>query len=220
MKKSIKIIIADDHPIFMSGLKQILAEDDGIEIIGSAVNGEKALEIILELKPDVAVLDIDMPKMTGLEVLKNLDLSKIKTKIIFLTVFASEDVFDEAMEHGLSGYVLKDCAVNDIVECIYKVNDNNYYISPSISNFLVSRHERIRNFENDNPALGNLTKTEVTILKMIAEGKTSKDIADILFVSYKTVENHRSNMSNKLNLKGAHSLIKFAISNKSSLLSL
>ncbi|MEO8210583.1 MAG: response regulator transcription factor [bacterium] len=210
----IKIIIADDHPIFRNGLEQIIEEDEGIEIIGTAENGEKALRIINELNPDIALLDIDMPKMTGLQVLKELKKQRSQTKVIFLTVFASEDIFDEAMDLGTSGYVLKDCAVNDITECIYKVEEDNYYISPTISNFLVNRRDRMKKLERDKPALNNLTKTESMILKFIAEGKTSKEIANELFISYKTVENHRSNISNKLNLKGSHSLVKFAIENK------
>jgi len=212
-QNKIKIVIADDHPIFRNGLKQIIDEDDGIEIIGFAENGEKALNIIDELKPEIAILDIDMPKLTGLQVLKKLKNAKSNTKVIFLTVFSSDDIFDEAMDLGVSGFVLKDCAVNDIVECIYKVAEDNYYISPSISNLLMNRREKIKKLEKDNPALNLLTKTELMILKLIAEGKTSKEIGNELFISYKTVENHRSNMSNKLNLKGSLSLIKFAIKN-------
>lgn len=213
--KKIKIIIADDHPIFRNGLKQIIAEDDGIEIIGVAENGEKALRLIDELTPEIAVLDIDMPKMTGLQVLKSLKNSNSKTKVIFLTVFSSEDIFDESMELGVSGYVLKDCAANDIIECIHKVVNDNYYISPSISNLLINRRNKFKKLEAENPTLNNLTKTEIIILKLISEGKTSREIGDELFISYKTVENHRANMSNKLNLKGSLSLIKFAIENKS-----
>lgn len=217
MKNKVRVILADDHPIFMSGLRQIIEEDDSIEIAGTALNGEKALEIIYELKPDIAILDIDMPKMTGLEVLRSMNETKTKTKVVFLTVYASEDMFDEAMELGTDGYVLKDCAVNDIVECIHKVNAGNYYISPTISNFVVTRRERMKKFESENPTLESLTKTELNILRMIAEGMTSKDIADELFISFKTVENHRSNISGKLGLKGAHSLLKFALKNKSTL---
>ena len=212
--RKIQIIIADDHPIFRSGLKQIIEEDEGIDIIGFAENGEKALDKIDELNPEIALLDIDMPKMTGLQVLKELKKSKSSTKVIFLTVFSSEDIFDEAMELGVSGFVLKDCAVNDIVECIYKVAEDNYYISPSISNLLVSRRDKIKKLEKERPNLMALTKTELTILKSISEGKTSKEIADELFISYKTVENHRSNMSSKLGLKGSFSLIKFALENR------
>lgn len=212
--KKVEIIIADDHPIFRNGLKQIIEEDDGIEIIGFAENGQKALDIIDEMNPEIAILDIDMPKMTGLQVLKELKKSKSSTKIIFLTVFSSEDIFDEAMELGVSGFVLKDCAVNDIVECIYKVSEDNYYISPSISNLLITRRDKIKKLEKENPNLTDLTKSELKILKSISEGKTSKEIGEEMFISYKTVENHRSNMISKLGLKGSFSLIKFALENK------
>ncbi|MBK6539120.1 MAG: response regulator transcription factor [Ignavibacteria bacterium] len=213
MPGKIRIIIADDHPIFRGGLRQIISADESIEIIGEADNGEKALEIIHELKPDIAVLDIDMPKKTGLDVIR--ELKDSNTKIIFLTMYAEEDIFDEAMDFGIKGYVLKDSAVNDIIECILSVNEDNYYISPNVSNLLVNRRNKSKNLIKKNPELGNLTKTERNILRFISENKTSKEIAEVLFLSHRTVENHRTNISNKLNLKGSHSLLKFAIENKS-----
>lgn len=213
MPGKIRIIIADDHPIFRGGLRQIISADESIEIIGEADNGEKALEIIHELKPDIAVLDIDMPKKTGLDVIR--ELKDSNTKIIFLTMYAEEDIFDEAMDFGIKGYVLKDSAVNDIIECILSVNEDNYYISPNVSNLLVNRRNKSKNLIKKNPELGNLTKTERNILRFISENKTSKEIAEVLFLSHRTIENHRTNISNKLNLKGSHSLLKFAIENKS-----
>lgn len=212
--KKIKIIIADDHPVFRSGLKKLIEEDSSIEILGEAENGEKALELINELKPQIAVLDIDMPKMSGIQVLKSLNKSKTEIKIIFLTVFASEDIFDKAMDLGISGYLLKDSAVTDVIECIHKVADDNYYISPAVSNFLVNKKDRVKKLERDNPAINELTKTELNVLKFIAEGLTSKDIGNELFISYKTVENHRTNISRKLNLKGSNNLVKYAIKNR------
>ncbi len=212
MSKEIKIIIADDHPIFRNGLKQLIDGENNIKIDGEADNGQKALELIKEKTPDIAILDIDMPKMTGLQVLKQLENDN--TKIIFLTMYAEEDIFDEAMNLGIKGYVLKDSAVNDILECIMTVIEDNYYISPAVSNFLINRRKKLSELRNNNPSLQNLTITEKKILKYISENKTSRDIADILFLSPRTVENHRANISNKLNLKGSHSLVKFAIENK------
>lgn len=213
MDKEIKIVIADDHPIFRGGLKQIIDLDKRIKIIGEADNGQKALEIISELKPDMAILDIDMPKKTGLEVLK--ELGSTDVKIIFLTMYAEEDIFDEAMNLGIKGFVLKDSAVNDIIECIFTVNEDKYYISPSVSDFLMNRRKKLNQLKSNNPQLQNLTMAEKKILKFISENKTSKEIAEILFISYRTIENHRANISGKLNLKGSHSLVKFAIENKS-----
>lgn len=212
MNKKITVIIADDHPIFRNGLRQMLNEEDDIKIIGEADNGKKALEMILEEKPDIAILDIDMPKMTGLEVLK--ELTGKDVKVIFLTMYGEEDIFDEAMNLGIKGYVIKDSAVSDIIDCIHTVMEDKYYLSPSMSDFLINRRKKFSELSNSNPNLKELTLSEKRILKYIGENKTSKEIAEILFVSYRTVENHRANISAKLNLKGSHSLIKFAIENK------
>ncbi len=213
MAEEIRLIIADDHPIFREGLRQILEKDSRIKIVGEADNGAKAFELIQEKKPDIALLDIDMPKMTGLEVLKK--VADMPLKIVFLTMYSEEDIFDEAMGLGIKGYVLKDSAVNDILECIFSVNEGNYFISPSMSNLLLRRRQKLAELRKATPMLDNLTPTEKKILKFISQNKTSKEIAEILFLSHRTVENHRTNISNKLNLRGSHSLIKFAIENKS-----
>lgn len=214
-KQKTKIVIADDHPIFRSGLVKVIEGDAEFEIIGEAENGEKAFKMIEELRPDMALLDIHMPGMTGLQVLKDLKKKKINIKTIFLTVYADEDIFDEAMDNGINGYVLKDNAISDIKDCIRAVASGNSYISPSVSNFLVNRREKMKRLEANRPALDKLTKTEQVVLFLLAEGRTSREIGEEMFISPKTVENHRANMSSKLNLKGTHSLIKFAIENKS-----
>ena len=213
MSEEIKLIMADDHPIFREGLRQIIEKDSRIKIIGEADNGQKALELIEEKIPDIALLDIDMPKLTGLEVLKK--VSGTSVKIIFLTMYSEEDIFDEAMGLGVKGYVLKDSAVNDILECILSVSEGNYFISPSMSNLLLRRRKKMTDLRKSNPMLDSLTPTEKKILRFISQNKTSREIADVLFLSHRTIENHRTNISNKLNLKGSHSLIKFAIENKS-----
>ncbi|MBX7043347.1 MAG: response regulator transcription factor [Ignavibacteria bacterium] len=213
MPEEIKLIIADDHPIFREGLRQIIEKDQNIRIIGEADNGAKALELITEKKPDIALLDIDMPKMTGLEVLKQ--VADMPVKVVFLTMYSEEDIFDEAMGLGIKGYVLKDSAVNDILECISSVSEGNYFISPSMSNLLLKRRQKLAELRKTTPMLDNLTPTERKVLRYISQNKTSKEIADILFLSHRTIENHRTNISNKLNLRGSHSLIKFAIENKS-----
>jgi len=214
-KKKIRITIADDHPVFRSGLRKIIEEDNEIEIIGESDNGEKALGMIQDLKPDIALLDIDMPKMSGIDVLKEMKKKQIDVKTIFLTVYADEDIFDEAMDNGVSGYILKDSAIMDVTDCIKTVDSGKYYISPSVSSFLVNRRDRMKKLESNKPALNSLTKTELAILKLLTEGKTSKEIGEEMFINFKTVQNHRANITEKLNLHGTHSLIKFAIENKS-----
>ena len=217
MKEKIKIIIADDHPIFNDGLKQFIDKHENMCVTGAAANGKEALDMILNIKPDIAVLDISMPVKTGLEVLRELRDKKSKTKIIFLTLFREEDIFNEAMDLGVEGYVLKESASNDIIECINQVADNNYYISPLISNLLIKRRNKTSEPDKQKPLLSSLSPTERRILKLVAQNKTSKEISDELFISYRTVENHRTAISNKLNLHGSHSLVKFAIENKSHL---
>lgn len=214
-EKKITIIMADDHPIFRGGLRQVIEEDSDIVILAESDNGVKALEHIKQFNPDVALLDIDMPLKTGLEVLRDLKDVKDRPKIVFLSVFADGDIYDEAMELGISGYVLKDSAVSDIIECIHKVSQGNYYISSSLSNILMK--PKNKNRTEDEPTIDLLTKAELQILKHIADGRTTKEISEMLDISFKTVENHRTNMSNKLHLKGANSLLKFAIENKNSL---
>jgi len=212
--RKIKITIADDHPVFRSGLMRIIEADKEIEIIGEADNGEAALAKILELNPDVALLDIDMPMMTGIQVLKELKKRKTKTKTIFLTVYSDESIFDEAMNIGIDGYVLKDSAISDIIDCIKTVAAGKYYITPSLSDFLINRRDKLKRLEENKPSLNKLTKTEMSVLILLADGKTSKQIGEEMFISHKTVDNHKTNISDKLELKGSHNLMKFAIENK------
>ena len=155
------------------------------------------------------------------EPIKIIDLAKkmrsenIDTKIVFLTMYREEDMFNKALDLGADGYVLKDNAVIDIVNCIKEVSDDNYYISPAVSHLLLNRQRQKGKLNSQNPKLESLTKSEKKILRIIAEDKTSREIAEELYVSVKTVENHRTNISRKLGLHGSHSLVKYAFQNKS-----
>ena len=211
----IKVIIADDHPVMRSGVKSVLLNDPNIQILAEAKDGEEAYNLIIKHQPDIALIDVEMPKMTGLEIARRLSSEMIETKIIFLTMYKEEDMFNEAMDAGAFGYVLKENAVEDVLESIKVVAGDRYYISPMISGYLVSRLNKQKDLASKTPSVSDLTKAERTILKHISLEKTTKQIADELHISYKTVENHRSNISKKLNLHGTHSLVKFAINNKS-----
>ena len=216
-KNKIRIIMADDHPIFRSGLRQIIEEDNNIEILGEADNGQAALELIDKFKPDIVLLDIDMPVKTGLDVMKELSERERIPKVIFLTVYADEDMYDEGVELGISGYVLKDSAISEITDCIYKVFDNKYYISSSVSDLLLNKKSKAIKDTGKEKLTDMLTRSELIILKLIAEGNTTRGISEILGISFKTAENHRANISSKLRLKGANSLVKFAIEHRSQL---
>jgi DNA-binding NarL/FixJ family response regulator len=175
----------------------------------------EALEFIDELKPSVIVLDIEMPLMTGLQAAADIQKRSLPVKVVFLTMYKDEDMFNEAMSLGVQGYVLKECAVSDIVESIRTVVTGRRYISPAISELLVNHNDRARILIRRKPQLDDLTVTEKKVLRLIAENKTSKEIARMLQVSYRTTENHRSNICNKLDIHGSHSLLKFAIEHKS-----
>ena len=156
-----------------------------------------------------------MPELTGIDVLKKLREIGSDVKVIFLTVYADEDIFDKGMEFGMLGYVLKDSAVSEINECIYKVSKGDSFVSPKMSDILMKRKKK--NTKGVPEFLQVLTPSELQILRFIADGNTSREIAENLGISFKTVENHRTNISSKLNLRGANSLIEFAIRNKDKL---
>jgi len=213
----LRVLIADDHPVFRKGLILAVGAESSIEIIGEAGNGNDALRLSEELLPDVIVLDIEMPGMTGLQVAEEIIKRHLPVDIVFLTMYKEEDMFNEAMDMGVKGYVLKESAVIDIVNSIKTVANGRYFLSPSISEHLVTRSDRARLLMKKKPQLENLTKTERKVMRMISENKTSKEIGEELNTSFRTVENHRSNICNKLEIHGSHALLKFAIENKSSL---
>jgi DNA-binding NarL/FixJ family response regulator len=211
----ITIVVADDHPVLRSGLRHIIEDDPDCLIIGEAGNGEDALAIIEEKKPDVALLDIAMPRMSGLQVARIVQERGLSTRLAVLTMSADELIFNEAMDLGVLGYVLKENAAAEILNSIKTVAEGKYYISPSISGILVKRSQKREAALSTLPALADLTPTEIRILKLVAGNKTSKEIADDLCISYKTVENHRTNIAKKLGLSGNNALLRFAIEHKS-----
>ncbi len=214
MSQPITLVIADDHPLFRKGLREVIESDKSLLILGEAADGANALALIRQHTPAIAVLDIDMPQMGGLAVAREVEKQNKEIDVVFLTMYKEEDLFNEAMDIGARGYVLKDSAVNDILNAIHTVADGKYYISPALSDHLVQRSARAAKLLKHTPSLEDLTPAELRILKLIAENKTSKEIGDLLSISHKTVENHRTNIASKLHLRGSHSLLKFAIGNK------
>jgi DNA-binding NarL/FixJ family response regulator len=218
MKPEIHIIIADDHPVYRRGLSMIMAADPALKIAAEAEDGEAALACIRREEPDVAVLDVDMPKMGGFDVVRALQSLNLHTAIVFLTMYKDEGLFNKALDLGVKGYVLKDSAITDIVASIKAAAAGQHYISAPLASFLVSRSQRHTAFAEKTPSLKDLTPTELRILKLIAEQKTSREIADALFISVRTVERHRLNIGVKLDLRGSNALLKFALENKLHLL--
>ncbi len=210
-------MIVDDHPLFREGLRQTILDDARFEIVGATGDGQTALQLILEKKPDVAILDVNLPNLSGLEIAQKLQGKKLPTRLIILTMLKEEDVFNRALDLGVKGFVLKENAIEDILKAIVSVADAEHYLSSTISGYLVRRRHRSETLAKQKPGLDDLTKAELRILKLISMKKTSREIASELFISPRTVEAHRANICAKLDLRGAHSLLQFALENRSSL---
>lgn len=217
MSTPIRLVIADDHPLLRAGLRQVIAADSHLEIIAEAADGAAALELLTTHQPDVAVLDIEMPNLTGFALLRELHSQRLSTAVVFLTMYRDEEMFNEALDLGALGYVLKDSAMTDITGAIRAAASGQPFISPTIAAYLFNRANRRTKLLQQLPSLSVLTQTERRILKLVAENKTSKEIAAELFISHRTVENHRTNICQKLDLKGSHSLLKFAFDHKAEL---
>jgi DNA-binding NarL/FixJ family response regulator len=216
-KTPLTILMAEDHPMFRGGLRQIIVAQPDLRLVHEAGDGEEALRVARQLKPTVAILDLNMPRLTGLEVAAAIQTEHLPVRVIMLTMYREEDVFNEALDLGVLGYVLKDSAAEDILQSIRAVAAGQHYLSPAISGFLVSRNTRAESLRQAKPGLADLTPAERRILRLIAQSKTSKEIADELGLSTRTVENHRFNIGAKLDLHGVHSLVKFAFEHKSEL---
>lgn len=214
MKNKFRVVIADDHPIFRAGLQQTIENDPSFKVAFAAADGEAALRAAMEFEPDVIVLDVNMPKMTGLEVAAEIKRKSLVAAVVFLTMHDDRAMFEKALDLGVKGYVLKDSATVDIINCLYAVVAGQNFASPAMTTYLFKRANRRADAAG---TLADLTDSERRILKMIAEYKTSREIGDELCLSYRTIENYRTNICSKLNLRGAHSLIKFALQNQDEL---
>lgn len=204
------IIIADDHPLLLKGLSDFLIER-GYNVIGRANDGQEAYELIENLKPDIAVLDIQMPKLSGLEIARLCHNNNIETKIILITFHKEKALYSEAKDLNIFGYILKEFALEEIENCIKSVFQNIPYFSPKILEMLSASETNPKGFDA-------LTPSEKKILKLIANDKTNKEIASLLFISHRTVEKHRSNIINKLKLEQkTNSLLIWAKENQEKL---
>jgi len=210
----ITIIIADDHPIVRQGLRQVIEEDLRLRVVAEANNGTEAIEAIERYLPNVTILDVDMPVMNGFDAARVIREKGLRTEIIFLTMHRDEDIFNEAIDLGAKGYVLKDSALTDIIECVKTVAASEHYASHALTSFLINRSRRAVGLIEKQPSINDLTQTERRVLKLIAENLTTKEIGEQLFISPRTVEKHRENICQKLGLQGSHSLLKFALSHK------
>ncbi|MBO0720993.1 MAG: response regulator transcription factor [Blastocatellia bacterium] len=217
MSGNVRIVIADDHPVFLQGLRQIIELEPGLEVVGEAGDGNSALQAINLFRPRIVILDIEMPRLDGLAVTRRLREERVPTEVILLTVHREESLLSYALELDVKGYVLKDSAVTDIVSCINAVARGEYYTSPALTTYLVDRSRNSERTRGSRPGLHDLTPTERHVLRLIADYKTSREIAEDLGISRRTVETHRTNICQKLEIHGSHALMKFALEHKSRL---
>jgi two-component system nitrate/nitrite response regulator NarL len=201
------IVIADDHPFTLQGT-QSFVESYGYQVIATCANGVSALNIIQLRSPDIAVLDINMPALDGLDVAKKVQELKLKTKVILLTMHNEMTIYNKSKEYGVYGYILKEHAQGELKNCLAEVAKGNQYVSDSLLNDLISVRE------TGTGELDKLTFSERKIIELIAQQKTSKQIAEMLFLSEKTIEGHRTNIIEKLGLpKEKNVLLKWAMMN-------
>jgi len=212
------IVIADDHPMFRVGLRDTIESEPGFKVVGEASDGERALEMISEMHPAIAILDVSMPKLDGLALARRLVAQEPAVGVILVTMYREQKLFTQALEAGVKGYVLKDSAATDIISCVKAVAAGQNYVSPELTTYLVNRVRRAETEGSARSGLEGLTTTELRILSLLAEYKTSKEIAQELFISPRTVDTHRNNICQKLNIHGSHALVKFALQHKDLLL--
>ena len=207
---AVKIMITDDHSMIREGLKSLLELDGDIEVIAEAENGEECLQKLLTVKPDVLLLDINMPKMNGLEVLQNLKERKSKVKVLVLTVHNETEYLMKAVDIGINGYVLKDSESSELKKAIFAIAEGENYIQPSLipalNNKMIEKNE-------DELKIDSLTKREVQVLKELAVGKFNRDIAKEMEISERTVKNHISSIFKKLDVTDRTQAAVFAIKN-------
>ena len=211
MTKPIRILIADDHTIVRQGLARMLEEQPDLKVIGEATNGQKAVDKVLALKPDVAILDISMPRMNGIEAAKRIRKRLPETKIIILSMYSHEHYIDELLETGVSGYLLKDSSGRDIVKAIHAALKNETFLSPYISKKVVDSYLSPQKKSPRTDRYKQLTNREREIFQLIAEGHTTRQIAETLFVSISTVKSHRNKIMEKLDIDSSVKLVRFAI---------
>ena len=217
MSDKVTIVIADDHPLYRTGLRQIIETEPELEILAEAGDGESALKLIRRLKPSIAILDISMPQLDGFAAAKSLSEEGSPVSVIFLTMYQDKKLFDRALNVGVKGYVLKDSAAGEIVSAIRAVVRGQHFVSPELTSQLIEA-SRLPIGKSGQQQHGNpeLSPMELRVLELIADYKTSKQIADELCISRRTVEAHRTHICQKRGLHGSHALMKFALDHKSS----
>jgi len=209
--KTIRVIVADDHTIIRSGLKALLDREPDIEVVAEAADGRQAVQKAQELQPEVVLLDIAMPNLNGIEAARQIAAKHERMGIIILSMHSDESYVLKALKAGARGYLLKDSSESDVMNAVRAVNAGKAYFSPEISRMMADDYLRQMQQRGVEDSYELLTAREREILQMLAEGKSNKDVANVLNLSLHTVETHRSNILQKLNLHSVPELILYAV---------
>lgn len=201
---SIKILLADDHEIILEGLKALIESQDGMVVVGMASDGREAIALCRELSPDVAIMDISLPNLNGVEATRQIIDENPKIKVIALSVHGDRRFVARMLKAGATGYLLKNSAFGELVQAIRQVTAGNMYLSPKIAG------EMVQDYLARGSGESVLTTRQKEVLQLIAEGKSTKEIADMLYISVKTVERHKAQIMEKLDIKNLADLIKYA----------
>lgn len=208
----IRILLADDHAILRAGLVRLLGEEKDIEVVGEAENGREAVQKVQELHPDIVLMDIGMPVMNGMEATKQIKKRDADVKVLVLTMHDNEEYLFQVLQAGAAGYVLKKAADSDLVNAIHVVSRGDCFLYPSAAKMVVENYlDKLKHGQEPTSSFDTLTDREREILTLVAEGHTNREIAENLFISVKTVETHKANIMEKLNLHKRAELVKYAI---------
>lgn len=217
LQQRYRIALVEDHPVFREGLRHIIERDPGFEVITELSDGASALALVPKTQVDIVVLDVSLPDIDGLVVARQLQSGRSGVKVVVLTMHKDEATLNAALNAGALGYVLKENAAMEILACLKAVAMGATHVTPAMSGFLVRRWGRSTRLAEGRPTLEMLTTAERRVLRLIAQNKTSKEIAAELFVSHRTIEAHRSNICTKLDLRGIHRLLHFALQHEGEL---
>jgi DNA-binding NarL/FixJ family response regulator len=210
MRKT-RILLADDHKLMRSGLKALIEQQPDLTVVGEADDGRQAVALAISLKPDLLVMDIGMPNLNGIEAAHQITQANPATAIVILSMHSDESYVLRALKAGAKGYLLKDSAESDLIRAMHAVAGGKSFFSPAVSKVLLDDYVRKLQRSGAEDAYDLLTPREREILQLIAEGKSNKDVANLLNLSVYTVETHRSNIMEKLNLRGIPELILYAV---------
>jgi DNA-binding NarL/FixJ family response regulator len=205
----VRILLADDHAVLRDGVRMVLETHPGFKVVGTADNGEDAVDLARSLRPDIAVLDIAMPRLNGLEATREIRACCPATEVVILSMHEGEDYLREALRAGAAGYVLKRAAAKELVGAIQAVRRGESYLDPALTRTLISDY--VRQVDRSDTPADALTERELEVLSLVAEGFTNRQIALKLNISIKTVQTHRANLMDKLNLHDRTELVRYAI---------